>query len=152
MAAASVIDGRATLALPAEALPVGEHVLDLHYSGDRTHQASSSTVTFVVNAVAAPADKVDTRTKAKVTPRKLSYRENFKVKVKVKAPEGVTPMGKVTIRIDGRRVKAGTLKNGRLVVKVKRNLALGKHRVVVVYRGDAATERSKDRLTFRVRR
>ena len=47
--------GRATLALPARALPPGTHDLTLRYVGDANHKATSSSVQVIVEKV-VPTD------------------------------------------------------------------------------------------------
>ena len=43
--------------------------------------------------------------------------------------------GKVRIKVDGKKIGTVKLKDGRAVLKVKRMLARGKHKVVAVYLG-----------------
>ena len=54
------------------------------------------------------------------------------------------------MRIDGKKVGAKVLSDGRIVLKVRKDLAVGKHTLVARYRGSDTVERSRDRLTFRV--
>ena len=96
-----------------------------------------------------PAPAVASDTAAKVKPRKPAFRENFKVVVKVVAT-GTTPTGRVVVRIDGKKVGAKALSGGRIVLKVTKDLAVGKHTLVARYRGSDTVGRSRDRLTFRV--
>ena len=78
-----------------------------------------------------PTSAVDSDTAAKVRPAKPSLREDFRVVVKVTAT-GTTPTGRVVVRIDGKLVGAKVLRNGKIVLKVKKDLALGKHTLVAV--------------------
>lgn len=108
---------------------------------------TTPTVTPIPTPIPAPAVASDTA--AKVRPRKPGFRDNFKVVVKVTAT-GATPTGRVVVRIEGKKVGAKRLADGRIVLKVKKDLAVGKHTLVARYRGSSTVERSRDRLTFRV--
>jgi Zn-dependent metalloprotease len=94
---------------------------------------------------------VDSTTNAKVKPAKPAFKQDFKVVVKVKA-EGTVPTGKVTIKIDGKKIAAKRLDDGRLVLKVTKNLKVGSHKLVAVYKGSDTVEGSKDKLKFTVKR
>lgn len=150
LATGTLSGGQASLTVPAD-LPVGTHVLTASYLGDGGFKPSSTTVNVTV--VAGDVAKSASTTRAKVKPRKPRFRQDFKVVVKVRAQDGSTPAGKVVIRIDGKRVAKGSLNaRGRLVVKIRKNLRPGKHKLVAVYKGSDTVERSKDVLRFRVRR
>ena len=79
-------------------------------------------------------------TKLKVKPKKPSFKQDFKAIVKVKSLDGKTPTGKVSHparrQVDRRQ---GSLKDGRFVYKVKKNLKVGKHMLVATYKGDLDT-------------
>ena len=152
LAAADLLDGRATLALAARSLPVGEHVLDLRYGGDARHRASSATVTVTV--LEKPVTKSTSRTVAKVAPRRLDRREDFQVTTRVTSilAGSPTPTGTVKIRIDGRLIKVGRLTGGRHVLRVRKNLNVGRHMLSVTYSGDSQTWWSRDRQWFYVKR
>ena len=147
LATATIADGRATLPLAAKSLPVGEHVLTLRYGGDATHRASTSSVTVTV--VEAP-DATASRTVVKTRPGKPSFKDDFRVVVRVRSvlADGQTPTGRVKIRIDGRRIDAGRLEDGRYVLKVTRNLNRGTHMLSVIYTGDESNRWSRDRQKF----
>ena len=49
------------------------------------------------------------------------------------AAEGTTPTGRVVVRIDGKKVGAKRLDDGRVVLKVTKNLKVGKHKLVARY-------------------
>ena len=66
------------------------------------------------------------------------------------AAEGTTPTGRVVVRIDGKKVGAKRLDDGRVVLKVTKNLKVGKHKLVARYRGSDSVDDSKDKLTFKV--
>ena len=54
------------------------------------------------------------------------------------------------MRIDGKKVGAKRLDDGRIVLKVKKNLKVGKHKLVAVYGGSDTVDNSRDKLTFKV--
>jgi hypothetical protein len=91
-------------------------------------------------------------TRAKIKPRKPAFRKDFRTIVRVKAEDGSTATGKVVIKVDGTWMGKGKLDNGRLVYKVKKNLKVGKHKLVAIYKGSSTVEKSRDKLRFRVRR
>ncbi|WP_210651457.1 M4 family metallopeptidase [Nocardioides sp. SYSU D00065] len=137
-------DGKTTVALPAD-LPVGTHKLTATYSGSRTQGRSSATFTATVLAAGA----ADSRTRAKVKPARPERGEDFKVVVKVKA-EGEKATGKVVVRIDGKKVATKKVKKGRVVLTVRKDYSVGKHKLVAVYKGSKTVDSSRDKLTFRV--
>ena len=95
----------------------------------------------------APAvDKSHSVTKLKAKPKKPSFKQDFKAIAKVTSLEGKTPTGTVKFRLDGKKLDAKVLKDGRVVLKVKKNLKVGKHMLVATYKGDSATWWSRDRL------
>ena len=89
-------------------------------------------------------------TAVKVKPRKPSFRENFKVVVKVDADGAATPTGKVVMRIDGKVMGKGRVKDGKVVFRIKRDYAIGKHVIQAKYKGSDTVEHSKERIRFRV--
>ena len=95
--------------------------------------------------------QVESTTTVKVKPKKPSYEENFKVVVKVEA-DGVTPTGKVVLRIDGKRMGKARVKDGKVVFRIKRDYKTGKHVVQAKYKGSDTVDNSKDRIRFRVTR
>lgn len=147
LGSAALVDGKASVALPAE-LPVGANQLTATYEGNSSLATSSAKFTATVVA-AAPAGKADSTTVAKVKPRKPRFKQDFKVVVKVKA-EGATATGRVVVRIDGKKVRTKRLDDGRIMFKMKKNLKVGKHKLVAVYQGSDTVERSKDKLRFKV--
>ena len=152
LATGTVADGRGTLVLPAESLPVGTHALTLRYGGDARHQASSATV--VVTVVAAPVKKSTSRTVVEVAPRKLEFKDNFRIVTEVRANRAGSPVptGVVKVRIDGRLVGKGSLEDGWFVLRMTQNLSPGRHMIAVTYQGDDTTWWSRDRQWFRVKR
>ncbi|WP_241005410.1 ThuA domain-containing protein [Nocardioides sp. zg-1228] len=150
VATAAVAGGRGTVVLPPRSLPVGQHVLTLRYAGNASHRASSADVTVVVDP--GPTRKARSRTVVTIKPEVLTWKRDFRVVAKVASLRGVPARGKVQIRIDGRLVTVARLdKKGRYVLKVERNLKVGRHWVSVTYRGNASTSGSQVREWFWVR-
>jgi Zn-dependent metalloprotease len=141
---ATLAGGKATIALPAK-LAVGTQVLTVKYAGNGGFKPSSGTVSVTVKK----AIKKRSRTVAKVSPKRPSFGHDFTVIAKVRV-KGPTPRSKVIFRIDGKKVGTRKLDDGRAVMTVRRNYGLGKHKLVVIYRGSGTVKRSKDKLTFRV--
>ncbi|SEC97562.1 Thermolysin metallopeptidase, catalytic domain [Nocardioides exalbidus] len=150
LGSAALSGGKASVALPAD-LPVGTHVLTVNYTGNGGFKASSGTVKVTVkDKVTPPSEpKAKSKTDAKIVPAKPKFREDFKVVVKVKA-KGEKPKGKVVVKIDGKKVATKKLKKGRLVLMVRKDYAIGKHKLVVTYKGSKDVRKSKEKMTFRV--
>ncbi len=105
LATATVADGRATVLLPAKALPPGTHDLTLRYGGDAAHKASSSTVEVVVTKVVPTMVLTvtkETGTKARIV-------------VQLTAPDGVPVAGEVRVRVENEATLVETLSDGRAV-------------------------------------
>lgn len=146
LGSATLTGGKASVPLPAD-LPVGANKLTATYTG--SDSLATSTAAFTATVVGKGV--IASTTTAKVKPAKPRFKQDFKVVVKV-AAEGTTPTGRVVVRIDGKKIGAKRLDDGRAVLKVTKNLKVGKHKLVARYRGSDTVEGSKDRLTFKVRR
>ncbi|WP_307807896.1 M4 family metallopeptidase [Nocardioides xinjiangensis] len=146
LGSATLAAGKASVTLPAN-LPVGANKLTATYSG--SDSLATSTGTFTATVVGKAVNR--SRTIAKVSPVRPRFGNDFTVIGKVRA-KGLTPRSKVVFRIDGKRVGTRKLDDGRAVMTVRRNYAVGKHTLVVIYRGSATVTASKDKLTFRIRR
>jgi Zn-dependent metalloprotease len=144
LGSATLAGGKASVALPAD-LPVGANKLTATYTGSGS--LATSTTTFTATVVAEGMTASTTR--AKVKPAKPRFRQDFKVVVRVEA-DGATPTGRVVVRIDGKKVGAKRLDDGRIVLKVTKNLKVGKHKLVAVYGGSDTVEKSRDKLRFKV--
>ena len=96
-----------------------------------------------------PSVKAETTTKVKVKPAKIQRGDAFKIIVKVRSAAGEVT-GKVKIMLDGKKIAKLRLDDGRAVKKVKRMLAVGKHKVVAKYLGSDDFKRSKDDARLRV--
>ena len=139
--------GTTTIALPAD-LPVGVHTLSVEYSGDATIAAASAKVTVTVKA----GSGADSRTKLRIFPKKPSFRDDIKAVAKVKAVGGVKVTGKVKFVLDGKRVGSKVVDDGRAKITITKNLRVGKHKIVAVYKGSKTVDDSRDLVKFKVRR
>lgn len=122
--------GRATVVLPARALRPGTHPVSVEYAGAAGTFLPSTGTAEVRVAQARP------RVTVRAT-RAVKRGQRVRVQVAVTA-DGVTPGGKVVVRVAGSR-KAATLDaRGRAVVRVavRRSTRPGTKPVVVAYRGD----------------
>jgi hypothetical protein len=100
----------------------------------------------------AEAGLLGSTTTLKIKPSKnLDFRQDFKAKIKVKAA-GTKPTGKVKLFADGKRIGSGKLKNGKLVIKVTRNLAPGTHKIKAKYKGSDTVKPSSDSVTITIKR
>ena len=143
LASGTLASGQARLELPAKGLLPGEHQLTLRYLGDTAHKASSSQVQVVV-------DKVVPRMTVKA-PSSVVKGKRAKVKVVLRAADGVAVTGQVRIAIKGGKTLTGTLEGGKVVVKLPK--ATGKKlRLTVTYTGSELAEPVVDRVRIKVTR
>lgn len=84
-------------------------------------------------------------------PHSPRFRQDLRVKVKVRAKDRSTPTGTVVVRIDGKKAGTAELRRGKVVLQVGKNLSVGKHRLVAIYRGSDTVNGSWDVVEFRVR-
>ncbi|MCR1785907.1 Ig-like domain repeat protein [Nocardioides carbamazepini] len=140
-------DGRATLEIPARSLEPGTTGLTIAYEGaDGRFNASSTQVTVKV-ARATPTLTIEKRAKKVARGKVAIYR------IAITAP-GVTPTGKVTVRIAGRSKTVTVDGQGVAVVKVKvkRTTKPGAKKVKATYGGDAHVDPAKVKAKTRVTR
>lgn len=138
---APVTGGTANVALAGTALGAGTHALTVSYGGDATHAASTTTAT-------ASIAKARSRVRASVAPKRPKAGSRPTVKVTVSAT-GVTPGGKVVVRLGGKKVATGTLRNGKVQVRLPRQQA-GQRKLTVRYAGDADVADSFRTVTVKV--
>ena len=136
-----LFNGAATFALPAT-MSVGTQTLTAKYSGSDSLAASQAAVTVSVT-------KAATKTKAKASTSKPKYKADFKVKVTVKAA-GVAPSGKVRITYKGKVIAKGKVKGGKATLTIKKDLKIGKRKLVVKYLGSATTLASKGKVVVTI--
>lgn len=119
--------GSATFALPAS-LPVGSYAVTAAYSGTDAVAAGNGTATYRV-VKAAPSVAV-------TAPKKVKKLSKTKVRVTVAGVTGAAaPSGMVTVKV-GKVAKTGTLRAGKVAVRVKVT-GKGAKKVTVRYAGDA---------------
>ena len=70
--------------------------------------------------------------------------------IAVSAP-GVAPTGKVQVKI-GKKTYTGTLKGGKVTIRLARFAKAGKVRATVTYLGDAVTTSARTSATITVRK
>ncbi|MDQ4053186.1 MAG: M4 family metallopeptidase [Actinomycetota bacterium] len=85
-------------------------------------------------------------------PRPVPFRKDFKVRVRVVKSSGGPAAGVVRITKGGQAIAQGRLVNGRVVITVKRNLPVGRNKLVAAYLGNATTKPSRDAFTVKVLR
>jgi hypothetical protein len=111
---------------------VGTKSVTARYLGSTTSGPSTSPVATVVVGKAASKAAV------KVQPRRIQVRKTkATVAIAVSAP-GFTPTGKVKVKI-GKKTYTGTLKSGKVTIRLARFAKPGKVRATVAYLGDALT-------------
>jgi M6 family metalloprotease-like protein len=91
--------------------------------------------------------KVASTTVAKA-PKKVVFKRNFKVKATVSGTGGAT--GTVEVYKGKKRLGKGTLVNGTVKIKVKKNLKVGKHRLTVKYLGSDSLLASQDTVKVKI--
>ena len=105
-----------------------------------------------VTVTSCDVSATPSRTTVKIKPgKRLDFRQDFRAKIKVKAA-GATPEGKVKLFADGDRIGSGKLKNGKLVIKVARNLAPGTYKIVAEYKGSDTVKPSRDSVKITITR
>ena len=79
-------------------------------------------------------------------PRKVRFRSDFLVHVKVSTKSHHhRATGIVEIREDGHKIAQGRLSRGHAVIRVRKNLRIGQHRLVAAYLGNDATRPARTR-------
>jgi surface-anchored protein len=150
-----------TADLPITADLQGAEVVARIFDHDHAVIAESAPVVVSLASGAAPtptqppaAGKAVSQVEVKVKPKRLTPGKRGKVEVAVTVPQspGAGATGKVVVRVGGKKIATGTVRaDGRTVVRLPR-LKAGKHRIKVVYKGDAGTEKSSTTQVVKVRR
>ena len=133
--------GAATVTIPAGSVPVGTAALTASYSGDGNVNGSDKTFSLTVT-------KAGSTTNATVKPKHPKAGHKVKLKITVAGANGVQATGKVTIKVNGKKVTV-TLKNGKATVKVG-GFAKGTYKGKLTYEGDANLEGSDTKVKFTV--
>ncbi|TCI99143.1 family 78 glycoside hydrolase catalytic domain [Aeromicrobium sp. IC_218] len=119
-------NGKVALTIPAKALNAGTHRLTLAYSGSAT--AAPATGAVVVKVAKARAS-----VSVSVSPKKVTTTTRPKVTVRVSAG-GAVVSGPVQVVRGGKVVARGTVRNGKVVLRLPRQKA-GSQRFTVTYAG-----------------
>lgn len=145
---ADLVDGAATLTVPARALRPGKRSVRVTYEGEPGEFQPSGTTVDVRVSRAAAVVGVE---RLKPTGTKVARGATLVVRVSVDAI-GASPSGKVVAKLAGIRRVVEVNRRGRAKVKlvVPATAKPGTKQMRVVYRGDAHVARSKADL-FRVR-
>lgn len=142
LAAATLVQGRATLAIPSVRLGVGSHTLMVRYGGDGSRAASEDSVGVVVT-------RATSSTRAKVR----TVKAGRKAVVRVRVAAAVEAAGTVTLKVRraGRVVatRTITLADGAGKATLPR-LRAGRHRITTTYSGSPNVEVSKRTTALRV--
>jgi hypothetical protein len=139
VSAGDLAGGAVDLPLPST-VAVGAHTLTATYDGATEFAGSQAPVDVQVV-------KRSSTTKPKRPRKRPSYRTDFKVKVTVKA-SGPLPTGKVKIAYRGKRLGRARLRRGKAVVKITKDLEVGRHRLLVKYLGSSTTLPSRRKVTI----
>jgi VCBS repeat-containing protein len=143
LSSATLASGQASLAVPAKSLLPGTHQLTLRYLGDDAHKPSSSQVQVTVEKV-VPTMRVK-------APDRIKRGAKAKVKVKVRAADGVPVTGRVRVAIKGGKTITASLDGGKAVVRLPK-AAKGKLKLTITYLGSDLAEQVVDKVTIKVRR
>ena len=131
---ATLSNGTASVAIAANALPVGTHTLTVNYAGDANHEASTSTFTVIVTE--APP----TETTVSATCPTVTFGTGWSSQVTV-TPS--TAAGTVTILDGPTTLGSATLSGGTASVAISGTaLPVGTHTLTVSYSGDETHESS----------
>ena len=137
----TLVDGEGTIAVPADALAVGEHGLTLAYLGAGSFEPSTGTVTVTVL-------KASTTVTGTADP--ITYGTSGAVAVKVTSSSG-TPSGDVELRDGAAVLGTVTLVDGEGTIAVPADaLAVGSHDLTVAYLGAGSFKVSTATVTVTV--
>ncbi|WP_244927945.1 choice-of-anchor M domain-containing protein [Nocardioides sp. W7] len=129
--------GRASVALPARLAPGAHQVVASFVPADDAAQAPSSSAAARVTIAKA-------RARVALTLKKR-VRTTVRARAMVKVAGVGTPTGKVRVLVDGKKVAAASLRNGRVVVRLPR-LSAGRHSVRIRFGGDEHHAASTSKL------
>jgi 5'-nucleotidase len=112
---------------------VGTKPVTARYLGSTTSGPSTSPVATVM------VKKAASKATVKVQPKKVQARKTKpSLVIRVSAP-GFTPTGKVTVKV-GKKTYTGTLRSGKVTIRLARFAKPGRVRATVTYLGDALAE------------
>lgn len=144
LATATLVEGRATLAIPSARLGVGSHTLAVRYGGDGSRAASEDSVGVVVT-------RATSTTRATVRPRTVSASRKAVVRVRVAAAVEAAGTVEVLVRKAGRVIatRTMTLAEGTGKAALPR-LRAGRYRITATYSGSPSVAASKGTTALRV--
>ncbi|MCW5953783.1 MAG: Ig-like domain repeat protein [Propionibacteriaceae bacterium] len=128
---ATLANGKASVTIPAKALEPGKHTVTVSYAGQAgALEPSSTTVQVTVS-------KATAKLKAKPSASKVKRGRTASFAVTVSA-SGVTPTGKVTVKVAGKSKTVTLTSSGKATVKitVPKSAKLGKQTIKVSHAGD----------------
>jgi hypothetical protein len=143
----TLADGVATIDLPAT-LPVGANHLTARYVGGGAFAPAETPVTATVQG--ATPTKTATTTHVNGPDHAVKFKKDFPVTVRVKAADGSRVTGKVAITLHGNVIGKGHLSHGKVTITIRKNLKVGKHRLVAHYRGSSTAKSSKAAFHVRI--
>ncbi|MFS0725211.1 Ig-like domain repeat protein [Paenibacillus sp. 1P07SE] len=116
--------------LLTDVLPVGNHLIDVHYSGDRSYAPASQTVAVTVH-------KADSITDAVISSETSVAGETVSITAKVgaDAPGSGMPSGAVALHNGTETVGTGVLVDGEAVIAID-ELPVGTYTLELSYNGD----------------
>lgn len=140
-------DGVAMLTLPAT-YPAGIRLLTARYSGTDVLSSAQTPVTVTV-VKPGEVTKWITTTVIRKPKAKPEFKDDFRIRVKVTA-SGEVPDGKVVLKYHGKVIASGMLKDGKVKITVKKNLQVGKHKLLAKYLGSSTAQPSKHPFKLRI--
>ena len=130
LGSAPLSGGTANVALAAKSLEPGTHTLTVAYSGDASHEGSSTTVSVtVVKAVSTVT--------ATATPNRLQKNKDTTTLTITVSATNVTPTGTVTAQVDGTTKTATLNANGTATIVLGPFTTVGTKSIALTYSGDA---------------
>ncbi len=114
-----------------------------------TATATGTATSTATPTTTPPAVKVGTTTKVRKPSDAPAYKADFKVRVKVLA-DTLTPGGRVVIKYKGVTIAKGKLVDGKVKITIKKNLTVGKHKLVAKYQGSSTAKPSKKVFTVKI--
>jgi alpha-L-arabinofuranosidase/regulation of enolase protein 1 (concanavalin A-like superfamily) len=144
LATATLVEGRATLAIPSTRLGVGSHTLTVRYGGDAGRAASEDSVGVVVTRATSTT---------RPTVRSRTLKAGRKAVVRVRVAAAVEAVGTVTIKVRkaGRVVATRTMSLAEGADKAALpRLRTGRYRITATYSGSPSVAASTGSTALRV--
>lgn len=150
----TVTNGKASVALAPNSLPVGTHTLTVKHLGDGSNAPSSSTFPVKVVAAAptptvtatpsptATATPVTSGTTVTLDPMTVKVRKDEALATVKVTGNNAAAKGIVSVLVDGVASAAGELVNGAITLNLGTQSSVGTKNVTATYYGDASTKAS----------